>query len=301
MNLKLAIRDKGDFEKGSVAWDVLNATARHRTQLPHIVDLSESVHLKPYSVACLAAIGRKTRGTAQLVLPTDRACRDHLLRMGLQKFFAPTPALADSDFVARGTNVVIRGLEADRKPGNAFAEEVVGLLVDGNQHDLDLGQRADLENHVDEIVRNALTHSDSPIGCVVAGQLFPKERFVEAAVLDLGQTIRGHLSSREKYRAIENDTEAIVRATEDGVTGTEGLNRWNEPNSGAGLTELRRFCESGRGHMTVLSGDAYACFGGNEGPKTNPFRGYFAGCLVHIRFFIGEGLNFRPTYANMKW
>jgi hypothetical protein len=145
------------------------------------------------------------------------------------------------------------------------------------------GVRPQFENHLDEVILNALTHARSPIGAIVVGQAFPERGFVELAVADLGQTIRGHLQQNPQVGEFASDADAILKATEESVTGTVGLNSFGEPNSGVGLFELRRFCERGGGEMTILSGTHFVVFaeGGPHPPKE--LWGGFPGTLVNIR------------------
>ena len=119
----------------------------------------------------------------------------------------------------------------------------------------------------------------------MVGQAFPTKHTVEIAVLDLGQTIRGHLTSNPEHEGITTDQEAILLATEEGVTGTVFHNRWGEVNSGVGLFELRTYCESGGGRMALLSGGSYLTFGSENSAAVHRFNGHFTGCLVNIQFF----------------
>lgn len=270
--------DGGDFESGRLAWDVLRRTGSHNGSLPSSIDLSACVMLKPYSIACLIAMGAKAGGRMSLVLPTDAQCSDHISRVGLPGWFSgsATPMVE-----GRQTNIVARQL--DSRPSTSFSDEVVAVL--SRELGLSVGVAGQLATHLDEVVLNAVTHANSAIGCVVVGQAFPQKGCMEVTVVDLGQTIRGHLITNPEHAAIGSDAAAILQATTEGVTGTVGTNRWGERNSGVGLFELRQYCESGGGEMAILSGSSYLTFGSGNEPRTHQFHGGFAGCLVNIRFF----------------
>jgi hypothetical protein len=274
-----SLPDAGDFRSGRLAWDVLRATSTHAQQLPGEVDLTDCVMLKPYSIACLAALGAKGGRAPRLVLPSEEACRDHVLRVGLSTFFADDPGAKQPE--VRPTNVVTRQV-ADR-PG-IVSNEIIAVLSD-NMH-LAVNTPRELANHLDEIILNAVTHSGSAIGCVVAGQAFPRNRSIEIAVVDLGCTILGHLQRHPDHRDLASDGDAILLATLEGVSGTVGRNRWGDENGGYGLFALREYCESGHGELAVLSGTHFVCFNEEGAPKTTRFRGNFAGCLVSVRFSI---------------
>lgn len=146
-----------------------------------------------------------------------------------------------------------------------------------------------MEASLDEIISNALTHAESPIDCIVAGQAFDGTGKIEVAVLDLGQTIRGHLTKNPKYKHIETSRDAILKAMEDGVTGTPDgqRNRRGGQNSGAGLPFVRDYCTAGGGALTVLSGEASWTFVQGSDPLFQEiWKQGFRGCLVNIRFFI---------------
>lgn len=286
-------RDAGSFEDGRLKWDILNTTAAHRRILPGSIDLTDCEFLRPYAIACLCSLGVLTRGRIELTPPRFEPCRQHLGRMGLYQWFKLTTPVESN--LPRDTNLVVEHL-TDR-PGNS-AGKLIDLLL--SESPAPAGVKRDLADHLDEIIRNALCHAGSPMGCMVAGQAFPKRQIVELAILDLGCTIPGHLRRNPKHRGILSDAEAVIKATEDGVTGTVGLNSWGEANSGAGLYELRHYCESGNGEMSIVTGPVIVSFSTNKGSRTRRFRGDFSGCLVNIRFFLNQRLH-SPERSTTIW
>lgn len=278
--------DRGDFAAGDsagLAWDVLRQTANHT--LFDEIDLSDCPHLKPYAIACLCGLGllvRNNGGGVRLTLPTDGGCRDHLCRLQMPAWFncGPLP-----EVIQRATNLP---LEQVKWPASGAAERIIEMLAPRAQLPPAVSPR--MMESLDEIIHNALTHAHSPIDCVVVGQAFPHTKKVEVAILDLGQTIKGHLSQNPKYRDITADSDAIVKATEDGVTGTPDgqLNSRGEPNSGAGLAFTRDYCERGGGELTILSGDCWVTFGPGQTPIIGHLNRYrFQGCLVNVRYSTG--------------
>lgn len=278
--------DRGDFSAGAIAWDVLRGVSTCDRGACDEIDLSHVHHLKPYSIACLAALGCASSRTTRVIPPQDSECRDHLNRVGFFTFFSNPPS---NDAPVRETNVRIEQ-RPDLSPGS-FATDAVDAWH-RTFWDIPSGVGPCLSTHLDEVIRNAVSHAESAIGCVVCGQAFPSRRMLEVAVVDLGQTIRGHLTKNPMHRHIETDFEAILEATKDAVTGTPRgqLNRLNEANSGAGLSCLRTYCEQGGGEMTILSGSSYVVFGQGLEPENTSQRQPFPGSLVNIRFFINFGL-----------
>ena len=274
--------DDGNFPRKAICWDLMRQMSEAKHSLPRRFDLSGCVHLKPYSIACICAIGclaKQRRQQPQLELPTNSECRDHIVRIGLGQFFELEKS--DQDIV-RDTNVVARQVT---HPASA-ADDAMDAW-ERSFGSMSAGVKPELANHLDEIIHNALGHSSSEIGAVMVGQAFPKTRCIDVSIVDLGVTIKGHLCSNNAYSAIASDADAIEKATQDGVTGTPPgkKNLLGNPNSGAGLHALRTYCESGGGELTLVSGSAYICYRRANSPQTVTLHQPFPGCLVNVRFF----------------
>lgn len=275
--------DAGDFLGGKIIWSALNALRPAKSAAPSEVDLSDLLLVRPYAVTAIAALGCLGKRRARLIIPQTQDSRDYVIRSEVAAFFDGDDrgALSPSPRV-----VPVRQLLT---PSSTFADEVT-MVWEREFGGLPPGLRPRLANHLDEMIRNALAHSGSSIGCIVAGQAYPKRREVEIAVLDVGDTIMGHLTRNPLYATIRNDEEAVMTATEEGVSGTiAGMpNRLGEPNSGIGLYELRHYCQGGGGELTVLSGSAMITFSGDR-PVHHPFAGGFPGCLINMRFRVNPG------------
>lgn len=284
--------DGGEFADGDAAalkYDILKQVGSHSP--PTCIDLSACCHLKPYSIACLcglAALARLQGREISLILPNDVGFSEHLCRLALPQWFQCGPL---PEVVRRESNLPV---EQVRWPPDRASERIIDLLVPNDGVPANVAPT--LKAAVDEIIRNALTHAESPIDCVVVGQAFLGTGKVEVCVLDLGQTIRGHLTKNPAYRSILTDREAIERATVDGVTGTPpGTKNWRgEVNSGIGLHFVRSWCERGGGELTILSGNAWMTFSQNQ-PVSASIGPRFQGCLVNVRFFTDSGLQSAPT------
>lgn len=276
--------DRGDFGKGddaALAWDILKCAGSH--QDVDIVDMSNCVHLKPYALACLCALAADKREAGRpvsAVPPKNSDCAEHFMRLGLPSFFEGPWQSHQS----RESNLPISIV--DWPPGDR-GDQIVELLAPRTE--LGPGVRADLVGSLDEVILNALTHSGWPVGCVVAGQAFDGTGKVEIAVVDLGRTIRGHLASNPLYSDLSSDEEAIRKALVDGVTGTPDgqRNSRGDPNSGAGLAYVREYCESGRGDLTVLSGDRWATCNSDGTLVIGRLFTRFKGTLINLRILTG--------------
>ncbi len=268
-----------NFSDGSICWPFLHEIARTISQGRSIdrVDLSAATHLKPYVVALIvAACRRLNERPPEIVWPADSKVREHLDRLG---FTETLGAGGGGTSPPRSTNVPLRVMKSRLDPG--FSYRISELLIGELRRSPPPGATCRISNSIDEMISNALAHSRSPIGCVVVGQAFPTTDHVEVVVLDLGITIRQHLN--QKYPELTDDQTAIRKAVEYGVTGTIGLNGLGEPNSGAGLADLREYAETSGSEFAVLSGDALATFGPQ--PREYPLYGCrFPGTLINIRF-----------------
>jgi hypothetical protein len=280
--------DKGDFEKGKLAWDVLRMTGNHNRSLPTLIDLSQCMHLKSYSLACIAAVGARGGKEIHLVLPENPTCREHCLRHGVHKWFNISPSETVS---AKRRSIPIQQLRIPDGPGD-FSRKAMAVWKAELGNQLSVGLEPTLQSHLDELIMNALGHSNSPVGCFVIGQGYPHSGVLELCVLDLGVTIRSHLTKNPKYAAFNTDENAIKKAMELGVTGTlpGSYNLLGEPNSGVGLATLHEFCETGNCSINVISGESCVCFLPTGETYPRRLKRHFAGTLVDVKFYTREEL-----------
>ncbi len=266
-----------NFSAEKIRWDIIQDVAARCSQGKRIdvLDLSDATHLRPYIVAlCVGVCRLLGADRLHVVWPDARDAADHLARLRMPEVLGTDGPTVDS----RSTNIPLEVL-SDR-PSDEFSWSLVDLL-EREFGDLGPGDKPDICDSIDEIILNALTHSASPIGGVVAAQAFPVSRRIEAVILDLGVTIRGHLG--RMYEDLQDDASAIHRAVEDGITGTDGLNRFGEPNSGAGLNFVRAYLEEARGELAILSGDSVVTF--SDEVRDHRLRGVpFPGTLVNLCF-----------------
>jgi hypothetical protein len=275
------------FSTGGIAWDMLKSAAilRQNGGAVDLIDLSDVRHMRPYGVAIVAAMAELSSlhgNPVTYLSPRDDQIRDHLARLGL-------PAIVgqhDPAMVApRTTNLPIR---IQKTRSDTTGSEIAEMLVRELGYDLPGGLEYQIAENIDEMVLNALTHAESEVGCVIVGQAFPQTSVLEVAILDLGITIPTHLG--RAVPGLPDDATAIVKAIEDGVTGTKDRNRFGEPNSGAGLYNLTAHLEATGGEMAILSGSAVVWmnslgkWGRHElhGPR-------FEGTLVNIVFSTRPG------------
>lgn len=275
------------FSTGGIAWEMLQSAASLRKNggAVDLIDLSDVRHMKPYGVAIVAAMAELSslQGNPVTYLePRDEQIRDHLTRLGLPAIVGQCDPMR---VAPRPTNLPIR-IEKTRSDNTGF--EVAEMLVRELGYDLPGGLEYQIAENIDEMVLNALTHSESEVGCVIVGQAFPQASVLEVAILDLGITIPTHLG--RAVPGLPDDATAIEKAIEDGVTGTKIRNRFGEPNSGAGLNNLAEHLAATGGELAILSGSAIVWMNSlGKWGRDDLYGPRFEGTLVNIVFSTRPG------------
>jgi len=278
-------RTNSDFGGGHICWSLLRdvATWVQQGRRIDLLNFAPVLHLKPYAVALAVGAAKRLGSTdLQVIPPQDIAAKNHLIRLGVPAALGVDWGAAD----VRGSNLPLEIVT--QRPSSDFSYHAASLLAEEFPGGLPAGMTARIADSVDEVILNAMAHSESPIGCVIVGQAFPANQCIEVAIVDLGVTIRGHLGRR--FAHLATDEQAIREAVKEGVTGTlpGAVNLLGDPNSGIGLSELKDFVEATNGELAILSGSAVVSFG--EKTCTQSLVGQrFLGTLISIRFNTGAG------------
>ena len=98
-----------------------------------------------------------------------------------------------------------------------------------------------------EVFGNIFCHSQSPIGGIVCGQVYPNSKEIQIVFYDIGVGIAGRI--REVQRSINSDTEAIEWALR---MGTSTLSNSGE-SRGLGLFLLRQFLFVNGGILNIYA------------------------------------------------
>jgi len=113
---------------------------------------------------------------------------------------------------------------------------------------------------IGELIDNAVSHGASDIGAFAAAQAYTGQttgrRGVEFAICDTGIGVLEHLRRNPRYRDLQDERTALIRAMQRGVTGTDdergnGLADLFKVTEGAGYTRL--VLRSGRGLASVVA------------------------------------------------
>lgn len=159
---------------------------------------------------------------------------------------------------------------------------------------LDRSKLKALEWSLNEISDNVLNHSESPLGGIIQVTTYPKKGRVEFYVCDAGIGIPRSL--RQAHPDIHDDTSALRKAIEEGVT------RNKNTNAGNGLFGTYKCCEVSGGAFDVLSGYVKLSFspGSLSVVRNNiPYRGTFV--CASINYTINKLLEKALVFKGKAW
>ncbi|HHB95028.1 MAG TPA: ATP-binding protein [Campylobacterales bacterium] len=117
----------------------------------------------------------------------------------------------------------------------------------------DLGKY--LQYLISEIMDNVISHSKSNIGGFVSAQYYPKKNMVQVVIVDNGI---GLLKGLSNHHNVSNEQEAIQKAMEKEVTGSNNFSTYNnvQKHAGLGLYFLSKIIEYTKGKLTIVSNDS---------------------------------------------
>lgn len=130
-----------------------------------------------------------------------------------------------------------------------------------------------------EIFGNIARHSDSPIGGLVCGQIYPNQKEIQLTFFDSGVGICKRV--RDRFPSIENDRAAIYWAVQKGnstLSETEGPR-------GLGLYLLRDFLKANGGQLHLYANQGYYMEQGEKREQQLLSAG-LPGTLVDLRIRI---------------
>jgi hypothetical protein len=219
-----------------------------------IFDATDLTFASPLDLAGVAAWAARLRYEGNPVgfaLPADGDVRRYLTRMDLVAHLdgAGVRVAGSSCSVRRADRGdVLLEVRRIRDPADAerFANDAYELA---RRHTSDSSAAA-AAKMLGELLDNAITHADSPVGVYAAAQVHQRAADVQLAVADAGIGIRSHLARNPCFRNL-TAAQALNAALEPGVTGTS-------ERRGNGLPDLLTTASGFGGQLLLRSDDGYA-------------------------------------------
>lgn len=220
-----------------------------------VVDASRLRFASPLDLAAVAALTHQRAAVGEkikLVLPTDARVTSYLQRMDLiERMPAEAEVVGNLPFDDRQDRASVLLETSSLTPDTAGAvSNRIGCLAKAS---LGSGVGRRVSRSVGELIDNAVSHGLAPSGAFIAAQTYTgkttRHRRLEVAVCDTGVGVLSHLRRNPKYREVASSAEALRRALEPSVSGTE------EPR-GNGLPDLLAHVGTiGPSRLVLRSGD----------------------------------------------
>lgn len=211
---------------------------------PVRIELGYVDYLRPFGLNLLAGVmyDLLIRGLeVSVTLPTSQRVEQFLMDHGFfDEFFIHTSGRVSR--VPRSTSVGLRRL--DELDGSHLSSVVHWL----NQHiQVSLERIEDMVMvTMPEIINNVFDHSQSPFGCYVCAEAYPREQRVMLSVLDFGGGFYRQLYPH--YPQLRNNKDAIALAVKEGIT-----SKPTKRNAGRGLKILSDWAKTCKGDLEIIS------------------------------------------------
>jgi len=237
---------------------------------PRELDLDSLEVAEIWGLVALGTLARQTRAPAvRLKLGTSNTGR-FAFAVGIEELIRGLPRTGPGE---PGRTVKLSRLSRLDEIEPA-AEQISRLLVQSTKLE---DTRRVLYYVLVELLRNALQHSQDPLGGVVAAQLNDRGRnldrpVIQVAVADAGIGIPRSL--RSTYPRLTDSEEALDKALWPHVSGTfaEGLTG-NQQNAGMGLFFIAEMAKLSAGYLVIASRGATLLLSGDaQGEERHSLR-----------------------------
>ena len=250
-----------------------------------VVDLTKWRYVSPTPVVGLIAVlGRLMRGGRDITVIEPRA--GYPLRMletvgfvDACETFTEVTRISEPAERVRRYHPIIRAMNF--KTHNEVEEIANQLIVEfGTSKQVSPPLNREAHDALAEAANNAVEHADCPEGGFALAQL--RERrpasgrswFIEIAIADAGQGIAASLG-------MDSDQQAIMRALDEGVSGT------GDPHRGVGLAEIERLVQEPRRELAIHSGHGLVTVTPEGGRVATETASVFPGTLLTVSIPAG--------------
>lgn len=197
----------------------------------------------------------------------------------------------DKTFMSLKTvNVYNRG-EVEKISQEIVDKILKNTFSDSIDIDYDLAKDyKDYHNYmINEVLLNAVSHSESKTDIVVFAQHYKTYRKTQVVIVDCGIGFKTTISRRYE---VKNDADALKRAIEKGVTGAKEYSYQSSiRNVGIGLYALRKMIEKLNGNLILISYNGFLKLSSNNLSCRNYTEKLWNGSIVAFEFYTEE-INF---------
>ena len=170
---------------------------------------------------------------------------------------------------------------------DSIAKDVTDKIIQ-NAHNLTTEDRKDLSEYlrylVSEMMDNVVSHAQSPCGGYITAQYYPQKKKVQVVIIDNGLGLKQTLS--HKY-PLETESDAISKALEKEVTGSNSFSIYNNipKHAGLGLFFLTSIIRETAGKLLLVSNDTIYRSENDISQKLNT---HFKGTIVCFEIEIDK-------------
>lgn len=235
-----------------------------------VLDARRLLFASPLDLAAIAVLGHTgtdSEAGVTLILPKDSDVSSYLQRMDVLRQLPQGSEIRGSAMPEQRTDRSKVLLEVSPLSA-ATAEDVVTRLGALTAAWFEGHAAARVFQSAGELIDNAVSHGQSPLGAFVAAQAYTgttsRRPGLEFAVCDTGVGILDHLRHNPSYADVPDARSALACAIKPGVTGTDD-------QRGYGLADLLKITQDGVGRLVLRSGDGVASIALRHGQRRDAF------------------------------
>jgi len=167
---------------------------------------------------------------------------------------------------------------------DVIADNITNKIIN-NATNLSDDEKDDLSKYLKYLIRemmsNVVSHSQSSIGGFITAQYYPTKKKVQVIIIDNGIGLQASLA--QKY-TLDNEADAIQKAMEKNVTGSNPFATYNnvQKHAGLGLFFLSKIIENTQGNLLIVSNSTI--YKSNHNTFTELNTG-FKGTLIAFEIF----------------
>jgi len=167
---------------------------------------------------------------------------------------------------------------------DVIADDITHKII-SNANNLSPDNKDDLSKYLKYLIRemmsNVVSHAHSQIGGFITAQYYPQKNKVQVVIIDNGIGLQASLS--QNYH-LNNEKDAIQKAMEKEVTGSNPFATYNnvQKHAGLGLFFLSKIIENTQGNLLVVSNNTIYKSPQNSFQELNT---NFKGTLIAFEIF----------------